>query len=193
MLRELAVINPRGKKSHKPKARRNPSGRKKKSHKARRNPRMPAIFGKAKGLLGPALPALAGGAGALGVDYLLANLPFVPDTIKAKIASGLPRTLARVGIALGAGWLAGRFLVSKTTAAQFTAGALTVITYDELKKLLKEKWPELNLGAYEYSGDLSAYQHLSAFNSLPVLQRMRSNGVGAYVSPSELGMVPAVR
>lgn len=185
MLRELITINPRNVRAN---PRKKKSGGKKK-HRAtlRRNPRFLPKLGD---ITGVALPAVIGGAGALGLDIALGNLTFIPEDWK----TGNRRTLLRAGIAFAVGFAARSFLPAKfkTMADQATAGALTVTAYDAVKGFVQTQFPELTLGMYD--GDLSAYERVN-YNALPAINSLKNNGVGAYVAAGDglHGMLPAVR
>lgn len=187
MLRELLTINPKPRKA----IAHNPRGKAKKSHKAISKRRNPRLLGNLGGLMRPVMPALVGGAGALAVDALLAKLP-LPDALKAQIAAGPMRTLARAGAAFLLGWGAG-FVVKRETAAQVMAGALTVVAYDELKGLLNRNWPQL-LSAYGYDGDLAAYREAVSYNSLPTVRSLDAYREARSVNADVLnGLQPVVR
>ena len=184
MLRELITINPR------PAVKSNPrkGGKKKKKHAVsyRRNPR---FLPKISDITAVALPAVIGGAGALGLDIALGNLSMIPPEWK----TGYKRTLLRAGIAFAVGFAARTFLPAKwkAMADQATAGALTVTAYDATKGFVAQNWPELTLGMYD--GDLSAYERVN-YNALPTLTRMQKNGgMSAYVPAGDLHGIPAVR
>lgn len=188
MLRELITINPRSVKSNPRKKKRSGGGKK---HRVtyRRNPR---FLPKLNDLTAAAMPAVIGGAGALGLDIALGNLSMIPPEWK----SGHRRTLLRAGIAFAIGFAARSFLPAKfkTMADQATAGALTVTAYDAVKGLVVQHFPDLTLGAYD--GDLSAYERIN-YNALPALaplQGKSSAGVGAYARGGDLhGLIPATR
>lgn len=172
MLRELITINPRTtalksnpRKSH---------GKKKHKVSYKRNPR---FLPKMADLTSAALPAVIGGAGALGLDIAIGNISMIP----AEWKTGTKRTLLRAGLAFALGFAARTFLPAKwkTIADQATAGALTVTAYDATKGFVAQQWPDLTLGMYD--GDLSAYERVG-YSALPTMQRLRDNaGVGAYV------------
>lgn len=186
MLRELITINPRSVKSNPRKKRR--SGKK---HRVafRRNPRfLPNMSDITKA----AVPAVIGGAGALGLDVALGNLTMIP----AEWKSGHRRTLLRAGLAFAIGFAARSFLPAKykQMADQATAGALTVTAYDAVKGLVVQHFPDLTLGMYD--GDLSAYERIN-YSALPTVQALQSKsgaGVGAYARGGDLhGLIPAAR
>ena len=192
MLRELAVVNPRKKKRSKS----TKVHTKRSKVRARRNPRGMSLGGslrKVQGVVKPLVPAAIGGASALGVDYLIDKIPW-PESWRARLSSGLPRTLVRAALAIGAG-VALRSVVKKETAHQITAGALTVIAYDELKKLAAQMGGGA-LNEYRYrAGDLSEYRYLSGYNALPAVKAIRGggNGMGAYVQARNNGMMPVTQ
>lgn len=94
------------------------------------------------------VPAVIGGAGALGTDVLMAVVP-LPDAIK----TGPFRPVVRVGAAIALGMVAG-MVKDKRFGNQVAAGALTVIAYDTMKGMLSKvaggKIP--GLGVYEIPG-----------------------------------------
>lgn len=94
------------------------------------------------------IPAAVGGGGALMVDVLLGVLP-LPATLK----TGAMAPLVKVAAAVGLGYAA-KMVVSRKTAEQLAAGAITVTLYNVAKGLLvkagKGKIPGLSeyVGAY---------------------------------------------
>lgn len=209
MFRELATINPRKLGGKKKSARKSSKSRvtvrveanprpkkRKRKHRVRvhTNPRFSLKLGKLKGIVAPIIPAAIGGAGALATDvalgYLLSKANLSPQW-QDRLKAGPWRLGARLALAFGIGFAAKKF--APKYASQVMAGALTVTAYDELRKLTAKQFPDLVLGCSEYAGDLSAYRWLSGYNALPVLKDVHRGGVNAYVSPSELGMIPVVR
>lgn len=185
MMRELLTVNPRPKKSKRKaaKAATNPRKHKRRAHKAhrakaRRNPR---ILGLNVGSVTSQLtPALLGGVGALVTDIAIANIPF-PAAIKAKIASGPLRLVARAALAIAAGYVAG-MVTNKQNAAKVAAGGLAVVAYDGIKGLVRDQFPKLALGDPWQDGDLSGWNGLGAYSSnFPALERIDS--LGAYDPP----------
>lgn len=187
MLRELLVMNPHRASAHQ--VNRNPRG-KKKGHRAtfHRNPRFLSGLGMG-GLMKAAVPAAIGGVGTVGVDWALMKLP-LPDNIRAQIATGVPRALARAAVAFLGGWLAAKAF-GKAVGEQITAGALTVIAYDAAKAAAGGA-----LGLGYYDGDLAAYERVG-YSALPALERIRvgnGGGMGMYVNTDELnGLMPVTR
>jgi hypothetical protein len=97
---------------------------------------------------GTLVPSAIGGAGALGLDVLLA-LPFIPDTMK----TGPMRPVVRLAGAVALGMVAG-MISNRRIAHQVAAGATTVVLYDTMKSYLAQmaggKIP--GIGLYEIPG-----------------------------------------
>lgn len=99
------------------------------------------------------IPALVGGAGAVGVDVGLAYLsPYLP----AFLQSGWGRLLAQAVAAVGIGYGA-RVMIDSRTGAAVTAGGLVVTAYSGLRQVLA---PTLGTTVKGLSGlaDFSDYQ-----------------------------------
>ncbi len=143
------------------------------------------------------VPALIGGAGAIGVDVGLAYLsPYLP----AFLQSGWGRIGAQVLGAVGIGLAAGK-LVDRETGKAALAGALTITAYSALRQALAPtlgssvkglsgladfsdftptSWSGgyavgANMGAYMRNPNLGAY--LTNTNAPPRI------GMGAYMNP----------
>lgn len=145
----------------------------------RRNP-----IGFLDGLVKDTLvPSAIGGAGALGLDVLLAVVP-LPETIK----TGAMRPVVRVAGAIGLGMLAG-MIVAKRTAQQITAGAVTVVLYDTMKALMTRlaggKIP--GIGVYEIPG-IGIYEiDASSANAMLPAPDGMTNGMGYVDSGQQVG------
>jgi len=170
MLRELITINPRTTALKSNPRGKHHGGGKRKKHKVsyKRNPR---LLPKMADITSAALPAVIGGAGALGLDIAIGNISMIP----AEWKTGTKRTLLRAGLAFALGFAARTFLPGKwrSIADQATAGALTVTAYDAAKGFVAQQWPDLTLGMYD--GDLSAYE-TTGYSALPTMQRLRAGG-----------------
>lgn len=98
------------------------------------------------------MPAAIGAGGALASDLALGYLP-IPDSLK----TGMARAAVRVGLGVALGMVIGKVAKNKTMGRQITAGALTVVAYDTVKKTLQQQMPSLPLSdvgqfqIYEYS------------------------------------------
>lgn len=104
------------------------------------------------------VPSAIGGAGALGLDILFGVLP-LPATLKA--SPFFPAV--KVAGAIGLGMLAGQ-VVSKKTAGQIAAGAITVTLYNVAKAALNKASGGKIPGLAEYiSGDGVVYADGQAF------------------------------
>lgn len=144
------------------------------------------------------VPALVGGAGAVGVDVALAYAaPYLP----AMLQSGWGRLLAQTGAAIGVGMAAGA-LVDKRTGAAVMAGGLVVTAYSGLRQALAPTLGQSIKGLsgladfadYTRSGwdgaALTQAPQLSAY--MPAGAYMRSPRLGAYMPQGRLGyMNPA--
>lgn len=130
------------------------------------------------------VPALVGGAGAVGVDIALAYAsPFLP----AFLQSGWGRLLAQTAAAVAVGMAAGA-AVDKRTGAAVTAGGLVVTAYSGLRQVLA---PTLGQSVKGLSGlaDFSDYTRSgwdgAALNQAPQLSAYMPNGAymrqGAYM------------
>lgn len=104
------------------------------------------------------VPSAIGGAGALGLDVLFGVLP-LPATVKA--SPFFP--VVKVAGAIGLGMLAGQ-VMSKKTAGQIAAGAITVTLYNVAKAALNKASGGKIPGLSEYiSGDGVVYADGQAF------------------------------
>jgi hypothetical protein len=93
-----------------------------------RNPRMPS----AASIKGMVIPAVVGGVGAVGLDYLWGyTAPYLPASLQA----GYIGTVAKSAVAIGGGWLAGK-VIGRQAAAAGVVGALTVIAYQTIHQLI---------------------------------------------------------
>jgi hypothetical protein len=132
------------------------------------------------------VPALIGGAGAIGVDIGLAYAaPYLP----AFLQSGWGRIGAQVGAALALGFGASK-LIDRETGKAVMAGALTITAYSALRQALaptlgasvkglsgladfSDYTPATNWsGGYAVGSNLSAYMPQGAY--------MRAPAMGAY-------------
>jgi len=120
----------------------------------RKNP----ISGFGSFVTGTLMPSAVGGAGALALDVLLGVLP-----LPAAVKTGPMAPVAKIAGAVGLGYVAG-MVVSRRTAEQIAAGALTVTFYNLAKQLL------IKVGGGRIPG-LADYD-----------VGMYPDGVGAYVS-----------
>ncbi len=183
MLPQILTVNPFMKKRrnyrsknrlhhHKHRARaRNPH----RGHRRARRYKNPLGLPSMGGLGHQIVPALIGGAGAIGVDVGLAYLsPYLP----AMLQSGWGRIAAQVGAALGLGFAAGS-LVDKETGKAVLAGALTITAYSALRQVLA---PTLGTSIKGLSGlaDFSDYSPASNWSGGYAVGAGMS-GTGAYM------------
>jgi hypothetical protein len=121
-------------------------------HRIRRRKRNPSL----RGITGQIVPAvkagLIGAAGGLGLSVALGYLgPKLP----AQLQSGYALTAVKVLGALGVGILGGMALRGKGNA--LAQGAMTVVVYDELKKVIATQFPAVPLGEYMSIADPVGY------------------------------------
>lgn len=114
------------------------------------------------------VPSAIGGAGALGLDVLFGVLP-LPATLKASPFFPAVKVAGAIGLGMAAG-----MVVSKKTANQIAAGAITVTLYNFAKAALNKASGGKIPGLAEYiSGDGIVYQDGQAYQ------------VGEYVDGSD--------
>lgn len=118
--------------------------------------------------------ALPGAIGALGLDVALGFLP-IPVNFKTGIPGYLTKIVGAVALGMAAG-----YVVSGSTAAKMTTGALTVMFHGILRELVATNIPSVPLGMYLRPG--LGYAG-SGYNPM--------NGMGLYlpdISADSLGM-----
>ena len=123
------------------------------------------------------MPAALGAAGGLALDVgmgYLTNMAWYPNVLR----SGAPASLAKIGGALGVGFLAKKFIRGSKGDA-IAAGVLTITLYSILKPLLVQALPTLpGLGDYEEISIDTTSDQLGAY--LP--DGSSAAGMGAYLS-----------
>lgn len=160
------------------------------SHRRRRsrvsNPLKLAGFSLKQDLM----PALIGGAGAVGVDVALAYAaPYLP----AFLQSGWGRLLAQTAAAVGVGMIASK-AIDKRTGSAVMAGGLVVTAYSGLRQVLA---PTLGGSVKGLSGlaDFADYQRSGweggSLTQAPALSAYMQQGAympqGAYMRSPRLG------
>ncbi len=138
----------------------------------RSNPR--ARYGMQGMLNNQVMPALMGGAGAVGNDMLFNVLP-LPVMLKI----GPMRHIGKAASALAIGFVAS-FFATKKTADQLAAGALTVVGYNVVRELVSRFAPGIAMGEYLDPG-------LGYYGA--GLDPGAGNGMGVYLDPN-MGAVP---
>lgn len=121
------------------KRRRNPYPVRARARRSNPRRRLPTIQGIINNQV---IPAAVGGTGAVLNDMIVNLLP-LPITFK----SGWMRHLSKAVGAIAIGYLGGMFL-SKKTADQLGAGAMTVVGYNVVRDLAAQFVPQLPLGEY---------------------------------------------
>ena len=129
------------------------------------------------------VPAAWGAVGGIGLDI---TLGYVQPYLPAMLQTGYAKHAARIGVALGVGFVARKFLRGRGSAV--AAGALTLAVYGLLKDVMVQFLPGVKgLGAYEEivlddTGSLGAYLPGTG-TYLPDGSRSTVQpGMGAYLS-----------
>ncbi len=132
-----------------------------------RNPRFDI-----KGIIGNYLiPAGIGGAGALALDI---GLSYVP--LPTMLQTGIPNAAVKVAGALALGFVGGKVL-GRDKGKAITAGALTIVAYNLMRKLVQQYAPSVPGLSGDYRDmSVGAYMSGTGYNPAPMLQ-----GVGAYM------------
>lgn len=172
MLPQILTLNPmaksrrrRAKNPHHRRTRaRNPFRHK---HHARRGRRMRNPF-DTKGLTAAVVPAAIGGAGAVGLDILLAYLP-----LPATLQSGWGNYATKIAGSFAVGYLGGMAL-GKEKGHLITAGALTVSLYTILRALAQQ-----SLGT-----------SVKGLSGLADFRDYRRTAMGAYMDPATVVRTP---
>lgn len=104
------------------------------------------------------MPALIGGGGAVLNDsaysLVMARLAgMLPGGIGMQLTGGPLRHAGKAGSALLMTWLAS-FVLTRKTAEQMGAGALTVVGYNIVRELAERFAPQIPLGAYIEPGTM---------------------------------------
>jgi hypothetical protein len=120
--------------------------------------------------------AVPAAAGALALDIVMGYLP-IPAQFKGGIMSYVVKGLAAVGL----GMVASK-VVSGSTAAKMTDGALCVMLYGALKTATTRFAPQIAMGDYEGAGWNPSDDGMSAYLPGQVgLPDVESSPVGAYL------------
>lgn len=120
------------------------------------------------------MPSAVGAAGALGVNVLLGYLPIPPQ-----FKTGPMLAVVKIAGALGVGMLASK-MVSRDTAHQIAAGAITVTMYDLLKGYLQQAAPQIPmLSEVDMMEEYPNLSYAGAGYTVP--------DMGAYVSGDDMG------
>lgn len=122
----------------------------------------------AKGLTAALVPAAIGGAGAVGLDILIAYLP-----LPATLQSGWGNYATKIAGSFAVGYLGGMAL-GKDKGHQITAGALTVSLYTILRALAQQ-----SLGT-----------SVKGLSGLADFRDYRRAGMGAYMDPATVIRTP---
>lgn len=127
---------------------------------------------------GTLIPSAIGAGGALGLDLVMGYVP-----LPAMLTTGMLRPVTRLAGAALIGWIAS-MVSSRQTAANVTAGAVTVVLYDTFKGWLKTAAPNLPLAGYPNIGWVNPGMSVGEYVGIPhsggVVQPMNA-GVGEYV------------
>ena len=120
------------------------------------------------------MPAAVGAAGAIGVNYVLARMPFLPATL----TTGRMRYVTQIVAALGLAAVASKLrVVSAATANRMAEGALIVTGVDVIRDFAGAAGINLSgMGYYLPGYGASAVPSLSAGSA------SRMGGVGKYIT-----------
>ncbi len=165
--------------------------RRRRRHHARyrrlRNPRrMGGSIASMRGVKGLAIGAGVGAIGAVGLDYLW---QYASGYLPASLQTGYVGTLAKAGVAVGAGWLASK-AIGKQAAVAGSLGALTVIAYQLAHQLNAQAAPTAAIAATTTTATpavagLGAYMQRTALGWTSPGSQLRGLGrVGAYMQPA---------
>jgi hypothetical protein len=168
MLPQILTVNPMAKRRRK--RTKNPHARRhrarnpfrhtsRRRHHAGRRSRNPF---DTKGLMDALIPAAIGGAGAVGVDILLAYLP-----LPASLQTGWGNYAAKIAGSFAVGY-AGGMALGRDKGHQITAGALTVTAYTIVKSLAAQ-----SLGTT-----------VKGLSGLADFRDYRRSAMGAYMDPA---------
>lgn len=148
----------------------------------RHNPRLLAGF-QPKKIVGQVMSAAIGAGGALALDIVLGK---VQSSLPASLQSGWGLTAAKIAGAVGLGWGASKVLGSEK-GKLVAYGALTVVAYGVLKKLILENAPGFasSVGLSAYMSDYTAYPQMGFTDPAPRLGAyMPQPGMAAYMPGS---------
>lgn len=175
MLPQILTVNPMSKRRRRARSA-NPHHRRHRarnpfrhtSHRRRASGRRSRNPFDVKGLTAAIVPAAIGGAGAVGVDILLAYLP-----LPATFQSGWGNYLAKIAGSFGVGYLGGMAL-GREKGHLITAGALTVTAYTILRALAQQ-----SLGT-----------SVKGLSGLADFRDYRRAAMGAYMDPATVIRTP---
>ena len=192
---ELLLVNPRRRKrrkasSHRRKHRKtrarrrrkavaiakvNPRRRRRRSHRVRhhRRKRNPSVRGVINQIQPAVKAGLIGAAGGLGLSV---GLGYLLDKLPVQLQSGYGLTAVKVLGALGVGILGGMVLKGKGNA--LAQGAMTVVVYDELKKVIMAQFPAVPLGEYMSMAPVVGYDEAAALE----MDSADAEDMGEYLS-----------
>jgi hypothetical protein len=124
-----------------PRRRRSPRS----SYRRLRNPRRMGggSIASMRGVKGLAIGAGVGAIGAVGLDYLW---QYASGYLPASLQTGYVGTLAKAGVAVGAGMLASK-VIGKQAAVGGALGALTVIAYQLVHQMIAQAAPTAAIAA----------------------------------------------
>lgn len=141
-----------------------------------------------RGVKGLAMGAGVGAIGAVGLDYLW---QYASGYLPASLQTGYVGTLAKAGVAVGAGWLASK-AIGKQAAVAGSLGALTVIAYQLVHQMIAQASPTAAIAATTTTATpavagLGAYMQRSALGWVSPGTPLALRGlgrVGAYMQPA---------
>lgn len=153
-----------------PKRRRRRGRSKSRTYRRRRNP---AGFNLQAFATKRLMPALIGGAGGLGLDIIMAQLP-IPENLKTGPMAPLVKGIGAIGMGMVAGMVVGR-----QTAEQVLSGALTVVAYGALKDFVATSMPNIQLSAVPMVE--AEYNALEYYSPSQMVDGVYDEPLGAYL------------
>lgn len=165
--------------------------RRRRAHRSYRRLRNPRRMGggsiaSMRGVKGLAIGAGVGAIGAVGLDYLW---QYASGYLPVSLQTGYVGTLAKAGVAVGAGWLASK-AIGKQAAVGGALGALTVIAYQLVHQMIAQAAPTAAIAATTTTATpavagLGAYMQRGPLGWVSPGSQLRGLGrVGAYMQPA---------
>lgn len=178
MLPQILVVNPMAKRRRRQHSRHhsyrasNPF-RHHRKHRHSRRVSNPFALPSSHSIMGDLTPAAIGGAGAVGLDILLAYIP-----LPATFQTGWGNYLAKIAGSFGLGMIAGA-VTDKRKAEMVTVGALTVSLYTIIRSLAQQTIGTSVKG-------LSGLADFKDYSVRPGMGAYMQPRLGAYMNPGTM-------
>lgn len=195
---EILLVNPRRRKRRKSRAKRRKSRavrrrrsravaaprrrRRRASRSVRRVRRRsnPSVRGIVNSIQPAVKAGLIGAAGGLGLSVALG---YLSEKLPAQLQTGYGNTAVRVLGAILVGVIGNKILRGKGNA--LATGAMTVVAYDELKKLMAAQFPTVPLGDYLSFAPVVGYDSPMGTEGISGMGEYVGDGLGEYASDSD--------